>query len=324
MLHRARTGAPRSAPAAIDRMMPMLHRLRLGDGQLARCNGMGATERDALATVLAYDSGRAGPAEPVSASRYVRLDRGAAIVVVDAGGPPPLELAVQGCAGCLAFELSAGAELLLVNGGARDPRTRPTAPPRAAPPATTRWCSAGSPPPGWRATRACSAPPGGAPIQGPDRVPCELHEAEDGVVVLHASHDGYAGRFGLVHTRTLVLDASGTRLDGMDRLDGASGDMRFAWDVPFAVHFHLHPRAGARIAADGSAELILPSGERWRLTASGAALAIEESTHYAQVIGPLRAQQVVLRAVCGGASDVRWTVQRVPPPAPMDDAPAPP
>jgi uncharacterized heparinase superfamily protein len=315
---------PAALLAAVDRMTPMLHRLRLGDGQLARCNGMGATERDALATVLAYDSGRAGPAEPVSPSRYVRLQRGAAIVVVDAGGPPPLELATQACAGCLAFELSAGAELLLVNGGAPGPA-------HVA---------------GWAAARGTASHNtlvlggqsssrlarneglerrlGGAPIQGPDRVACEVHEAEDGGVVLHASHDGYAGRFGLVHTRTLVLDASGTRLDGMDRLDGASGDMRFAWDVPFAVHFHLHPRAGARLAADGSADLVLPGGERWRLTASGAALAIEESTHYAQLIGPLRAQQVVLRAVCCGASDVRWTVQRVPPPAPVDEAPAPP
>ena len=43
-------------------MTAMLRHLRLGDGALARFNGMGATERDALATVLAYDEGRASPA----------------------------------------------------------------------------------------------------------------------------------------------------------------------------------------------------------------------------------------------------------------------
>jgi hypothetical protein len=47
------------------------------------------------------------------------------------------------------------------------------------------------------------------------------------------------------------------------------------------------------------------------LSASRAALTIEESTHYAEVIGPLQAQQVVLRAVCCGVAEVRWLLERV-------------
>ena len=77
------------------------------------------------------------------------------------------------------------------------------------------------------------------------------------------------------------------------------------------MHFHLHPRSGARIDPDGSAQLILAGGERWRLSASGAALTIEESTYYAEMIGPLQAQQVVLRAVCYGAAEVHWVLERV-------------
>jgi uncharacterized heparinase superfamily protein len=117
-------------------------------------------------------------------------------------------------------------------------------------------------------------------------------------------------RFNLVHGRVLNLDATGQRLEGTDTLSGAKSELRFAYDMPFAVHFHLHPRCGARLAADGSAELHLPSGECWRLSASGAALTIEESTHYAEVIGPLQAQQVVLRAVCYGAAEVRWKLEQ--------------
>ncbi len=93
---------------------------------------------------------------------------------------------------------------------------------------------------------------GAAPIQHPDHVTCAVNEAE-GSITLTASHDGYADRFNLVHSRTLTLDAAGARLDGTDRLDGAKGELRFSWDVPFAVHFHLHPRSGARIDPDGSA-----------------------------------------------------------------------
>jgi len=119
-------------------------------------------------------------------------------------------------------------------------------------------------------------------------------------------------RFNLVHARTLTLDATGQRLEGLDTLSGARSDLRFAYDVPFAVHFHLHPRSGALLGMDG-AEITLPSGERWRLSASGAALTIEGSTHFAEMIGPLQAQQVVLRAVCYGAAEVRWVLERVEP-----------
>ncbi len=57
--------------AAIARMTAMLRHLRLGDGMLARFNGMGATERDVLATVLAYDESQAGTAG--LRAGYVRL-----------------------------------------------------------------------------------------------------------------------------------------------------------------------------------------------------------------------------------------------------------
>src|SRR5262249_25944444 len=124
------------------------------------------------------------------------------------------------------------------------------------------------------------------------------------------SHDGYVDPFNLVHTRSLSLSANGQRLVGIDKLSGAKSELRFAYDVPFAVHFHLHPRCGARFSPDGSAQLVWPGGERWRLQATGAALSIEESTHYAEVIGPLQAQQVVLRAVCYGAAEVRWVLER--------------
>ena len=44
--------------------------------------------------------------------------------------------------------------------------------------------------------------------------------------------------------------------------------------------------------------------------AAGAALSIEESTHYADLRGALQAQQVVLRGVCYGAAEVRWTLEQ--------------
>lgn len=304
---------------AIERVTPMLHHLRLGDGQLARFNGMGATERDALATVLAYDKGVPGLGTPVSLSGYVRLQRGAVVVLADAGPPPTLELAGHACAGCLAFEMSVGSELLLANGGTPGPaHEQRTAAARGTASHNTLELKGQSSSKLVR-SEGLERGAGGAPIQHPDHVTCQVSEPE-GDIVLNAAHDGYADRFNLVHTRRLTLAAAGDRMEGIDKLDGAKGDLRFARDMPFAVHFHLHPRAAARLSPDGSAELILPGGERWRFAASGAALSIEDSTHYADVMGPLQALQVVLRAVCYGAAEVRWTLQRIVPVDAAEDA----
>ena len=145
----------------------------------------------------------------------------------------------------------------------------------------------------------------------PERVTREIDETGDGIM-LRAAHDGYVTRFGLTHARTLLLRADGGCLDGEDILQGAKGELRLAQDVPVAVHFHLPPHAGARYGAtQGTAELILGSGERWLLSSAGAALTIEAGTHFAEVLGPVHAQQVVLRTVCYGAVSVRWRLARM-------------
>ncbi len=43
------------------------------------------------------------------------------------------------------------------------------------------------------------------------------------------------------------------------------------------------------------ADLALPNGETWRLSAKGAALSIEESIYFAELSGPLQTMQIVLR-----------------------------
>jgi uncharacterized heparinase superfamily protein len=306
----ARGLKPDELTRAVDRMMPMLRRLRLGDGQLARFNGMGATEHDALAMLLAYDRGAGSEPPPISRSGYVRLERGPAVVVVDAGPPPAPELAGQACAGCLSFEMSTGAELLLVNGGmpvAAYERAAAAARGSASHNALVLGGQSSA-----RLVRSAGLRRriGAIPILDPARVTCELGELDGGIGV-RAAHDGYAGRFGLIHERTLILGADGDRLDGQDVLKGGGGEMRLAHDVPVAVHFHLPPHARARHgAAEGTAELTLRAGERWLFSASGATLGIEPGTHYADVLGPVQAQQIVLRTACYGAATVLWRLER--------------
>jgi uncharacterized heparinase superfamily protein len=294
---------------AIANMLSTLRHVRLGDGQLARFNGMGATEREALATILAYDT-----AEPASDSSlisgYARLHRGATVIVADAGALPPPEFAGQACAGALSFELSVGGDPVIVNAGAPPPSQEKF---RAASRATISHSTlslAGhssavlGPGDGSRGTLELS------PLAGCNDVSSK--RAEDGeAIVLEASHNGYESRFALLHSRTIRLRGDGNGVEGYDRLDGARSELRLAWDVPFAIHFHLHPRVGARQTADGRLELLLPGGDRWQFQAAGAAVSIEESTHYADLRGALQAQQVVLRGLCYGAAEVHWTVEPV-------------
>jgi len=294
--------------AAIRRMTGMLCQLRLGDGMLARFNGAGMAERDTLATVLTYAEGQAPALRASPPSGYVRLERGETVIVVDVGCPPPLELAGAAAAGCLSFELSTGSELLLVNAGAPgDPSKRAIA--RATASHNTLCLCEQSSSKLIRSARL-EREVGGAPLRQPDSVISRLL-ARDGGIGLEARHDGYVERFGLFHTRILRLRRDGLRLEGIDRLNG-EGLLRFSWDVPFAIHFHLHP--GAEVHAGTSlesAELLLGNGEHWRLTSAGAAVSIEESTYFADPGGPRLAQQVVLRGKCGGASEVSWTLERM-------------
>ena len=295
---------------SLDAMVPMLQHLRLGEGSLARFNGVGPTDREALATVLAYD--KRHPALPALAapSGYARLERGGSIVVVDVGPPPPLSVAHAAHAGCLSFEMSVGGEPLIVNNGApasRDPARRALA--RATASHNTLCLSEQS---SSKLSRRGAA--GGAlPIEQPARVSASLAE-DAGGLRLEASHDGYVERWGLLHARCLALDAAGDRLDGADALQSAKGVLRFAWDLPFAVHFHVHPDVEVWPGRDAhTADLVTKSGSHWRLSATGAALSIEESVHNAGALGSHPAQQVVLRAACHGEAKLSWQLERLPP-----------
>ena len=162
-------------------MTAMLRHLRLGDGALARFNGMGATERDALATVLAYDEGRASPARDAAVrSGYARLSAAESCVLLDAGAAPPLELAGAACAGCLSFEMSSGSELLLVNGGTPAPaEAARRAVARATASHNTLCLGEQSSAKLMRNARLERAI-GSALLRHPDRVACEVRQSEAG------------------------------------------------------------------------------------------------------------------------------------------------
>lgn len=296
---------PAAMMRAIDRMMPALRMMQHGDGSLALFNGMGETELDRVANVLASEDTRGAPPLKAPYSGYQRLVAGDAVAIVDAGPPPPPEFSRAAHAGCLSFEYSLGADQVVVNCGA------PSAPheelreiARATAAHSTlvigdrssARVGAGNARPGWI-------------VAGPRQVEAERREAPNGTT-LALSHDGYARDFGLVHARELVLAADGASLLGCDRLRAASVGDQGTGEVDFALRFHLHPRVRAT-ALDAGVDVALPSGETLIFEAEGALPQLEESIFFAAPGGARKCVQIVLRGKAAAGAEVSWSFRRV-------------
>jgi uncharacterized heparinase superfamily protein len=296
---------------AMSRIMPMLRFMRMGDGMLARFNGMSIPAAAGLGTVLAYDDSRAPPLGEARASGYARMECREAIVIADVGTPPPLAAACEAQAGCLAFEMSTGAQLLIVNCGMPGATGADWYPAARATMSHNTLCLAEKSSSKLVANRRLEEQLGAPPIRHPDAVDWHIEET-DGGLLLEASHDGYLRRFELMHTRQLFLSSDGSRLAGCDRLDGLRQKVRLRADLPFAIHFHLHPDVACWLESEpGLAGLKLPNGERWCFAAEGAPISIEESAYFANSSGPRSAMQIVLRGATFGESEVNWVIKRV-------------
>jgi len=305
---RSRT-PPEAFTKSIQRMLTMLRTMRLGDGMLARFNGNGVAFPAGLATVLAYDDLAAPKQKTPSPSGYARLERGETVVIVDVGSPPPLEYAAEAHAGCLSFELTIGSRPMFLNGGApghADHDWRPAS--RGT--ASHNTLSLGDKSSSklvWH--RGLNDLIGGLPIRFPDRVVAKLSE-DDGNQTLEAWHDGYLKRFGLIHRRRLKLYDGGRRMEGVDRLGPTAGKMRLKQDLPFSIHFHLHPDVMCRYGrTPGTAEIVPVEGSTWRFSAAGAELVVEESVHFAGSAGPRAGLQIVLRGATFGETEVTWVFE---------------
>ena len=290
----------------IDRMMPMLRLFRHSNGSLALFNGMGRSEADALATVLAYDDARASPLENAPASGYQRVAFGASVLVMDSGKPPQAEFSRTAHAGTLAIEFSCGGQLLLVNCGAPDAErtllreaSRLTA---AHSTLVINDVSSSRFGPQRKDTER-GAGPGPAIVAGPTNIKLARETDARGVKIA-ASHDGYVKRFGVIHERRVRLSPDGAVLKGEDLLI-PTGKTTPA--LHFVVRFHLVPSAEVEVLPDGSAALVtLADGQNWLMTTEGLAISAEDSAFFAAPEGPRASRQLVIAADAATATRVAW------------------
>lgn len=322
---------PKQLTSAIERMLAMLRYMRMGDGCLARFNGVSVASPAHLATVLAYDD-LGGQAVPMTASQsgFARLSREDAILIADVGTPPPLEYAGAAHAGSLSFELSIGRQLVLVNGGAPGSSDAEWLHRARATVSHNTLCI------GEKSSSKMVRHPfleelaGAPPIRYPEDVRYTVSDIKGLDAKIEASHDGYARRFGLLHHRELTLSADGRCLTGVDRITGAGKVIRLKRDLPFSIHFHLHPEIVMLGLGNepNTVAIELPDRSVWRFSAEGGEVSIEESIHFADSAGPTSTLQIVVRGATNGATEVRWRIvaddrakdPQVPPPLPAVSA----
>jgi uncharacterized heparinase superfamily protein len=301
-----RLAPPAALSAALGRMVPALQGVCHGDHGLSSWQGGGPVRGERIDEIITATGVRARPLRQARDWGYQRLAQGEAVVIIDAAPPPVSRLAEGGCASTLAFEMSDGAERLVVNcGGARAAIVQV--------PATLAE--------GLRTTAAHSTLVVGDSNStaihadgtlGRGVAEGELARQESRAASrLEASHDGYARRDGFLHRRQLVLAGDGRELRGDDMLLPA-GRKRKVGTIPFAIRFHLGAGVEAAPTADGMAALLrLPSGRLWQFRCRGGALTIEESLWVDPDGRPVSTQQLVVSGeAAAGGENISWALKR--------------
>jgi uncharacterized heparinase superfamily protein len=231
-----------------------------------------------------------------------------AIVIMDAGRPPPPVFSTRAHAGCASFEFSSGAHRLVVNCGAPDANRAPAQQEAARMTAAHSTLVIGD-------RSSCRFAfhaglrnwLGDEIISGPDRVDVERGEAATGASLV-IEHNGYEPRFGLIHQRRIALRRDGRRLDGVDRVRAiaASSPPR-----SFALRFHIHPNVRLKLLREGHAVLcVLPNGRRWLFESTWTA-EIEESIFFAAPEGPQGAAQIVINGETEDGLEIEWSFSYV-------------
>ncbi len=301
--------APPQLLNAIDRMLPHLRMLRLGDGSLGLFNGMGVTVQNQLASALAHGDGGLAATLDAPYSGYQRLEAESTVLVMDTGAPPPPRFSRHAHAGCLSFEFSSRGQRMVVNCGAPgDARDDLREAARATAAHSTLVIDDTSsarvaPPEGFGASIA------GWIIAGPRHVEAERF-SDDNWVGVEASHDGYAATFGVTHRRLVRISRDGLFLQGEDRLE-PDGDAAPA-EHAYAIRFHLHPGALATLADDAKSAVVgLPGGDSWLFQAGGLPLTMEDSVYFANVDRARATGQLVIHGDTLRAPMAAWSFERL-------------
>ncbi|MEE8370536.1 MAG: heparinase II/III family protein [Sphingomonadales bacterium] len=281
----------------LDRILPFIKAMAHGDGTLMYDSGSYSGERLAVRDLARLARTRGGPIHNATIAGYLRLEGGKTRLLFDAGPPAGPGLSGEATAGTFSFELSEGAERIVVGRVARDFLPDLTGESAAR---LIRRSDAQS--------TLTIADNESTPIRADGSLGAglgetwfERNENEEGIWV-EAWHDGFAGRFGFRHQRRIYLNAAGTDLRGEDRLLPAPAGWRRFFGLkksqPCTVSFPLHPKVTASLTEQGSAVILrLGSKKGWVFKARGGDIQIEDGIYYRGFGFGAKTSRIVLKAL---------------------------
>ncbi|WP_442680434.1 heparinase II/III family protein [Sphingomonas sp. ASY06-1R] len=302
-VYEVRARPPSGAVAlALANAVPVLASATLGDGALSSWQGGGPASAARVSAALAAISVRGGTRDDARDWGYQRLVCAKTRLIMDAAPPPAAALSRGACASTLAFEMSDGAQRLVVNCGAGP----------GLPADLVR---------GLRTTAAHSTlvlaetnstalHPDGTMGRGVTQVEISRSEGAEASRI-EAAHDGYVKRFGFGHVRRLSLTADGRALEGEDRLVPAG--RKKAATTPLALWFHLAPGIETVLTTDGQGALLRPSaGAGWQFRTRAGSLSLEDSL-WVDGAGRPRASKALVVALDApdSGTTIPWSFRRV-------------
>lgn len=288
--------SPPELKSSIHGLAGMLRLYRLGDGRLTVQNGATEGDRAMIDAVLTRSEALDPPPDSAPESGYERLVAGRTMIILDCGAPAAPGFDMKAHAGTLSFEISWGAERIVVNCGAiatRDP-TWALAQCATAAHSTITVDDTNS-----------SQMASNAGVCRRATIVERTRENFDGNIWVSGAHDGYQPNFGLIHRRRLYLSRDGDDLRGEDTLTGPHRGLAVA-------RFHLHPQVDASLVQNGAAVLLrLPSGVAWRFQAAGGTLELSESIYFGGGERRRTEQITVSARLDGQGAQLRWALKRV-------------
>jgi len=297
---------PEGIETAAQASLAALHGVAMGDGALSSWQGCNPGEPARLTALIEGCGLRARPLRQARGWGYHRMSALGTVVVIDAAPPPPQKVAELGSASTLAFELSDGAQRLVVNCGG--PGQFPTDMPDDLVQAlrTTAAHSTLA----LADTNSTNILQDGSLGKGVEDVAIERREDNDSSR-LEASHDGYVRAFGLIHKRSLMLGNDGKELRGADQLV-AKGRKKIRESAPYAARFHLAPGVEATITVDGMGAILRSKGAPpWNFRCRGGNLVNEESLWIDGRGQPQRTMQlVIVGEVSALGGEIGWQFRR--------------
>ena len=302
----AKQSLPDGIESAASAALAALHGVTMGDGALSSWQGCNPGDAPRLQAVIEGCGLRARPLRQARGWGYQRLSALGTVAVLDAAPPPPAKMALAGAASTLAFELSDGAQRLVVNCGGPGPL--PTA--MSAELSLALRSTAAHSSLILSDTNSTSINPDGTLGRGVTDVTIERAEDNDSSRIV-AAHDGYVRAFGLIHRRSLTLGNDGKELRGADVL-APKGRRKVKDAVPYAIRFHLAPGIEATPTADGMGAILRSSGAPpWNVRVRGGMLTVEESL-WIDGRGAVKTtiQLVILGEVSGIGGEVAWQFRR--------------